>query len=88
MAATDKSITQGIHKSSSGMTKGIVDNFDVDIHSPNGKLSTHSLGTIITQAPQETTDHSEVFIQRLKHDQRSTVISDEPLSEINLPKAS
>ena len=63
VAATDKSIIQGIHKSSSGMTQGIVDNFDVDIHSPNGKFSTRSLGTIITQTPQETTDHSEVLFK-------------------------
>ena len=41
VAARDPSV-HGISSAESGLVQTIVDNFDADIHSPNGKLSTHS----------------------------------------------
>ena len=38
----------GISSSEGGLVQTVVDKFDVDIHSPNGKLSTHSLAMILT----------------------------------------
>ena len=39
----------GISKAENGLVQIVVDNFDADISSPNGNLSTHSLATIIMQ---------------------------------------
>ena len=40
---------QGISDARHGLVQVVVDNFDTDISSPNGKLSTHSLAMIVTQ---------------------------------------
>ena len=48
VAAKDPSV-HGISSAESGLVQTIVDNFDADIHSPNGKLSTHSLAMTLTQ---------------------------------------
>ena len=40
---------QGISDSDSGLIQVVVDNFDADISSQNGKLSTHSLAVLVTQ---------------------------------------
>ena len=45
---TDTSV-QGLADSSSGLVQIIADNFDADISSPNGKLSTHALAMIAIQ---------------------------------------
>ena len=47
-AAVDPS-QQGISDARQGLIQVVADNFDCDISSPNGKLSTHSLAMIITQ---------------------------------------
>ena len=85
IAATDKKSMQGLQDLSNGMSQAIIDNFDVDIHSPNSKLSTHSLGVIITQTPQDTHEE-DIFIPRLKCDQKSITIPEEPLCDIAYSK--
>ena len=47
-AATDPS-QQVISNAKDGLVQVVVDYFDADIYSPNGKLSTHSLTMIIIQ---------------------------------------
>lgn len=47
-ASADPSM-QGISDVGQGLIQVIVDNFDCDICSPDGKLSTHSLAMIVTQ---------------------------------------
>ncbi len=43
----------------------MVDNFDADIASQNGKVSTHSLAVLLTQ-PDANSQHKEHSIPRLK----------------------
>ena len=45
----------------------MVDNFDADIHSPNGKLPNHSLAMILTQSSSPGNDPDDDTIERLKH---------------------
>ena len=52
VAATSANELQGISNSKDGLIQVVVDNFDADISSPNGKLSTHSLAVLVTQ-PQK-----------------------------------
>ena len=47
-----------------GLVQVVVDNFDADIASQNGKLSTHSLAVLVTQ-PDSNTQHQEHSIPRL-----------------------
>ena len=49
VAALKDSSVHGISKAENGLVQIVVDSFDDDISSPNGKLSTHSLATIIMQ---------------------------------------
>ena len=45
----------------------MVDNFDADIHSPNGRLSTRSPAMILTQPSSPGNDPDDDTIERLKH---------------------
>ena len=65
-AAADPSV-HGISSAESGLVQTIVDNFDADIHSPNGKLSTHSLAMILTQPSSPGNDQDAETIVRLAH---------------------
>ena len=65
-AAADPSV-HGISSAESGLVQTVVDNFDADIHSPNGKLSTHSLAMILTQPSSPGNDHDADTIVRLAH---------------------
>ena len=49
VAAATSPALQGISDSDSGLIQVVVDNFDADISSQNGKLSTHSLAVLVTQ---------------------------------------
>ena len=98
VAAKDPSV-RGISSAESGLVQTIVDNFDADKHSPNGKMSTHSLAMILTQpsTPENETDADT--IERLKHcDVKLTINEDDndvnvyyvgqqkpPLPEIPVP---
>ena len=48
-----------------GLVQVVVDNFDADIASQNGKLSTHSLAVLLTQ-PAANSQHQEHNIPHLK----------------------
>ena len=63
VAAKDPSV----HGISSAETQTIVDNFDADIHSPNGKLSTHSLAMMLMQPSTPGNETDADTIERLKH---------------------
>ena len=49
VAASADMVKQGISDANDGLIQVVADNFDTDISSPNGKLSTHSLAMIIIQ---------------------------------------
>ena len=66
VAARDPSV-HGISSAESGLVQTIVDNFDADIHSPNGKLSTHSLAMILTQPSTPGNETDADTIERLKY---------------------
>lgn len=57
----------GISSAAGGLVQTVVDNFDADIHSPNGKLATHSLAMILTQPSGPGNEHETETIERLKH---------------------
>ena len=48
-AATSSATLQGISDASKGLVQTVADNFDADISSQNGNLSTHSLALLQTQ---------------------------------------
>ena len=77
VAAKDPSV-HGISSAESGLVQTEVDNFDADIHSPNGKLSTHSLAMILTQPSTPGNETDADTIERLKHcDVKLTINEDE-----------
>lgn len=49
LAATKDIKLSGIHQGSMGLIQAVADNFDANISSQNGKLTTHSLAMLITQ---------------------------------------
>ena len=55
IAATEDIKLRGISDSKSSMIKTVVDIFDADISSQNGKLSTHSLAVLMTQTMKTET---------------------------------
>ncbi len=63
-AASLSSSLTGISDSSEGLIQFVVDNFDADISSQNGKLSTHSLAMLMTQ-PKSTTEDLPPTISRI-----------------------
>ena len=56
LAATKNIKPRGIHQGSIGLTQAVADNFDANISSQNGKLTTHSLAMLITQPTNDTPD--------------------------------
>lgn len=66
MIASKEPSVHGISSAEVGLVQTVVDNFDADIHSPNGKLSTHSLAMILTQPTGDHGDDTNT-IERLNH---------------------
>ena len=66
MIASKEPRVHGISSAEDGLVQTVVDNFDADIHSPNGKLSTHSLAMILTQ-PTSGHGVDTNTIERLNH---------------------
>ena len=56
LAATKNIKLSGIHQGSMGLIQAVADNFDANISSQNGKLTTHSLAMLITQPTNDTPD--------------------------------
>ena len=67
MAAAKDPGVHGISSVESGLVQTIVDNFDADIHSPNGKLSLHTLPMILTQPSPPGNETDADTFERLKH---------------------
>ena len=63
-AAADLKMS-GISSAADGLVQGIVDNFDAEISSQNGRQSTHSLAVLLTQHTQ-TCSEQEKAIQTIK----------------------
>ena len=77
VSAKDPSIN-GISSAESGLVQPIVDNCDAGIHSPNGKLSTHSLAMILTQPSTPGNETDADTIERLNHcDVKLTINEDD-----------
>lgn len=76
VAATVDPNQQGISDARRGLIQIVADNFDCDISSPNGKLSTHSLAMIITQPGCRDDTSSKDDIKRLKKDELLQPIDD------------
>ena len=58
-AAIENLAMTGISDAAHGLVQGIVDNFDADIASQNGKQSTHSLAVLFTQHSKNPTCERE-----------------------------
>lgn len=59
IAATKDIKLSGIHEGSKGLINSIVDNFDANISSQNGKVSTHSLAMLIAQPKITSSDDQQ-----------------------------
>ena len=76
-AASQDISLQGISDATNGLVQVIADNFDADISCPNGKLSTHSLATIITQPERETGTMGCNTINRITKCEMSEPVQDD-----------
>ena len=87
MAATELTHLSGISSAESGLVQVVADNFDTDISSPNGKLSTHSLAVLMTQKAQINESSETEQIRCIKWEEMSTPIKYEmPIERYNGPK--
>ena len=66
-----------ISSAEGGLVQTVVVNFDTDTHSPNGKLSTHSLDMILTQPSSPRNDHDADTIERLSHSDVKLLVDDD-----------
>ena len=64
VAANQDDMTMGLSKSAKGLVQVVADNFDANISSPNGLVSTHGLAMIVTQ-PEDEDCHDKCPIKRL-----------------------
>ena len=67
----------GISSAEGGLVQTVVDNFDADIHSPNGKLFIHSLAMILTQPCSPRNDYDADTIEWLSHSDVKLPIDDD-----------
>ena len=67
---------QGISNESQGLIQVIADNFDADICSPNGKVSTHFLAMIITETGCNDSSYIQNDIKCLQKEELKEVIDD------------
>ena len=76
VAATESTNLTGISESSPSMIQTIVDNFDADISSQNGKLSTHFLAILMTQTADVETSPKQTgeTIKRIQHSEMTEAI--------------
>lgn len=59
-AATKEFALSGISSSGLDMVQVVSDNFDADISSQNGKLSTHSLAVLVTQPEHNDSEYEKI----------------------------
>ena len=70
------------HVSVNGLVQIIADNFDADMSSPNGKISTHSLAMIECFPESDATTEVESFARITKEDMTKPVHVDENEDEL------
>ena len=88
IAATEEIDLTGISSEQSGLVQVVADNFDADISSQNGKLSTHSLAILLTQ-PEEKEAENKIrnTIKRVnKNDMSNPIEYEIPIKRYNGPK--
>ena len=89
VAATSETKLQGISDCKDGLIQVVIDNFDADISSQNGKRSTHSLAMLVTQPSSEDADPECESIRRLaKSDLSDPIEYDTNVQYYNGPKKS
>ena len=77
VSAADDPSQQGISDAKSGLVQIVVDNFDAEIASPNGKASTHSLAMIIMQPQAADEEEFKGTIRRLRKNEVSQPLANE-----------
>jgi hypothetical protein len=55
----------GIVNADHGLMQVVVDNFDTDIYSQNGKVTTHSLAMLVTQPEEEEVTNTQKSLKRI-----------------------
>jgi hypothetical protein len=90
LAATKDLKPSGIDQGNPGLIQSLVDHFDADISSQNGKVSTHSLAVLMTQPMQSSNDHttceSESIVRISKADMNKPIEYNIPVSRYQGPK--
>ena len=88
-AATMERSYHGISDASEGLVQIVADNFDAEISSQNGKLSTHSLAVLATQ-PESPSDadmcHRETIPRISKEEMSEPIEYDVTIQRYNGPK--
>ncbi|KAJ8021891.1 hypothetical protein HOLleu_39220 [Holothuria leucospilota] len=83
-AASADLVKQGVSDAGDGLIQVVADNFDADISSPNGKLSTHSLAIIIMQSTGDHDNSMNETIPRLKKSEMSKSIEERQENETEI----
>ena len=89
LAATNDIQLSGIHEGDGGLIQTLVDNFDADISSQNGKLTTRSLAMLITQPCTQPDENQNILstIPRVSKEDMSQQIDFElPIQRYQGPK--
>jgi len=58
ISATEDTTLKAMSDGAVGMIQTVVDNFDADIASQNGKVSTHSVAMLMTQSVTTSTEET------------------------------
>ncbi len=74
VAQTKKPGLGGIRDNRAGLIQVVADNFDADISSQNGKLSTHSLALIVTQPATTDNEFNRESTERLHRISKSEMV--------------
>ena len=77
VAASTNPANQGISDAKDGLIQIVADNFNSDISSPNGKLSTHSMAMIVMQPTRNSDKPQCETIPRLKKNEVPKTLMDE-----------
>ena len=89
LAATNDIQLSGIHEGDGGVIQTLVDNFDADISSQNGKMRTHSLAMLITQPctqPDENQNIPSTIPRVSKADMSQQIDFELPIQRYQGPK--
>ena len=89
LAATKEIQLSGIHEGGVGLIQAVADNFDADISSQNGKMTTHSLAMLIAQpnnASGDEQNNTETISRVSKADMSRPRDFDIPIHRYQAPK--